>query len=70
MKKLVGISHTKQIYHAEWLSKLLLAAKYRQENITDIEDFVWKLCVNFIALNSVTKIIAMPISRCDTAVGL
>ena len=38
--------------------------------MTDIADFVWRFCVNYIALNAVTKIIAMPIPRCDTAVGI
>ena len=38
---IVDIGHTKQIYHVEWLSKPPLAAKSHQENITDIEDFVW-----------------------------
>ena len=41
-----------------------------QENVTDIEDFVWRFCVNYIALNAVTKIIAMPIPQCDSAVGM
>ena len=47
----------------------LLATKPHQDNITDIEDFVWNFCVNYIALNSVTKSIDMPIPRCDTYVG-
>ena len=68
--KLVEIGHDEQIYYGEWLSKPLLATEPHQENITDIEDFVWRFCVNYIALNSVTKIIAMPIPRYDTAVGL
>ena len=68
--KLVEIGHAKHIYHGEWLSKPLLTAKTNQENSTEIEDFVWRFCVNYIALNSITKIIAMPIPRCDTAVGL
>ena len=68
--KLVELGHAKQIYHGQWLSKPLLAAKPHQENITEIEDFVWRFCVNYTALNSVTKIIAMPIPRCDTSVGI
>ena len=31
---------------------------------------MWHFCVNYIALNAVTKIIAMPISRCDDAVNM
>ena len=68
--KLVEIGHAKNIYRGEWISKPLLTAKPHQENTTDIEDFAWIFCANYIALNSVTKIIAMPIPRYDTAVGL
>ena len=58
------------IHDGQWLSKPLLAAKPHQENVTDIENFVWRFCVNYIPLNSVTKIIAMPIQRCDEAVTM
>ena len=67
--KLIELGHAGQIHQGEWLSKPILAAKPHQENITDIEDFVWRFCVSYIQLNSVTRIIAMPIPRCDTAVG-
>ena len=67
--KLLELGHIKQIYEGEWLSKPLLAAKPHQENVTHIEDFVWRFCVSYIRLNSVTKIITMPIPRCDSAVG-
>ena len=67
--KLLELGHIKQIYEGEWLSKPLLAAKPHQENVTNIEDFVWRFCVSYIRLNSVTKIITMPIPRCDSAVG-
>ena len=43
--------------------------KPHQEDITDIEDFVWHFCVNYIPLNAVTKAIAFPIPRCDDAVN-
>jgi hypothetical protein len=68
--KLVELGHVGQIHDGEWLSKPLLAAKPHQENVTNIEDFVWRFCVNYIALNAVTKIVAMPIPRCDSAVGM
>ena len=38
--------------------------------MTDIANFVWRFCVNYIALNAATKIIAMPIPRCDEAVTM
>ena len=63
------LGHVKQVHDGAWLSKPLLAPKPHQENVTDIDDFVWRFCVNYIPLNSITKIIAMPIPRCDEAVG-
>ena len=66
--KLIELGHIGQIHDGEWLSNPLIAAKPHQENVTDIANFVWRFCVNYIALNAVTKIIVMPIPRCDTAV--
>ncbi|KAL3803007.1 hypothetical protein HJC23_008983 [Cyclotella cryptica] len=45
-----------------------LAPKPHQENVFDIDDYIWRLCVNYIGLNRVTKIITYPIPRCDFAV--
>ena len=68
--KLVELGYVGQIHDGKWLSKPLLAAKPHQENVTDIADFVWQFCVNYIALNAVTKIVAMPIPCCDAAVSM
>jgi hypothetical protein len=51
-----------------WLFKALLAAKPHQEHVRCIDDFVWRFCVNYIPPNSVTRLIAYPIPRCDSAV--
>ena len=37
-----------------WISLLLLAIKYHQEKCADISAFVWKLCVSYRPLNSIT----------------
>ena len=66
--KLNEVGHIQQIRDGAWLFKALLAPKPHQEHIRDIEDFVWRFCVNYIPLNSVTRVIAYPIPRCDTAV--
>jgi hypothetical protein len=50
-----------QIADGRWLFKALLAAKPHQEHVRNIEDFVWRFCVNYIPLNCVTCIIAYPI---------
>ena len=51
-----------------WLSMIVLAPKPHQEHIIDIEDFIWRLCVNYRGLNSVTLPHSFPIPRCDQAV--
>ena len=64
------LGQIKQISEGGWLFKALLAAKPHQEHITNIADFVWRFCVNYIPLNAVTRVIAYPIPRCDNAVNL
>ena len=51
-----------------WLFKETLAPTPHQEHIVDICDFVWRLCVNYIPLNAMTRVIAYPIPRCGDAV--
>jgi hypothetical protein len=65
--KKVGQIH--QITDGRWLFKTLLALKPHQEHVRNIDDFVWRFCVNYIPLNSVTQIIAYPIPRCDSAIN-
>ena len=62
------VGHIRQIHDGRWLFKCVLAAKPHQEHVRDINDFVWRFCVNYQPLNSVTRIIAYPIPRCDSAV--
>ena len=38
-----------------WGTLLLLAAKPHQESCTNIDQFVWRLCVSYRALNGVTR---------------
>jgi len=38
-----------------WGSSIVLAAKPHQEHVIDIKDFVWRMCVSYRKLNSVTK---------------
>jgi hypothetical protein len=35
----------------------------------DINKFIWCFCINYILLNSVTRIIAYPIPRCELAIN-
>ena len=67
---LLKLGHIKQIHGGSWQFKALLAAKPHQEDITNIDNFVWRFCVNYIPLNMITCLIAYPIPRCDAAVSL
>ena len=68
MQKAIAGLEQGQIHDGRWLFKCVLAAKPCQEHIRDIDEFVWRFCVNYQPLNSVTRIIAYPIPRCDSAV--
>ncbi len=58
---LAEVRHIRQITDRQWLFKALLAAKPHQESVYNIDDFVWRFCLNYIPLNSVTLQIAYPI---------
>jgi len=62
------VGHIRQIHDGRWLFKCVLAPKPHQEHVRDINEFVWRFCVNYQPLNSVTRIITYPIPRCDSAV--
>ena len=65
------LGHIRQIHDGPWLFKALLAPKPHQEQISNIKDFVWRFCVNYIRLNLITQPIAYPIlPRCDSAIYL
>jgi hypothetical protein len=57
---LAKVGHICQIHDGQLLFKALLAAKPHQEHISNIEDFVWRFCVNYIPLSQVTHQIASP----------
>ena len=47
-----------------WDYRLLLATKSYQEGCIDIKDFIWRLCVSYRSLNSVTRSFKFTIPRC------
>jgi hypothetical protein len=67
---LAKVGQIVQIHDGHWLFKALLAAKPHQEHVSNIDDFVWRFCVNYIPLNQVTRLIAFSSPRCDMAVGI
>ena len=46
----------------------MLAPKPPQEGISDVKDFVWRICVSYRGLNKVTNPFEYPIGRCDSAI--
>jgi hypothetical protein len=64
------LGQIEQTHSGQWLFKALLAPKPHQEHVTNIDDFVWRFCVNFIPLNAVTRVVAYPIPHCDSAAML
>jgi hypothetical protein len=65
---LAKVGHIHHITDGSWLFKALLAPKPLQEHVQNIDNFVWRFCMNYTPLNCVTCIIAYPIPRCDLAV--
>lgn len=51
-----------------WGSLIVLAAKPHQEYVTNIDDFIWRMCVSYRKLNEVTKPFEFPIPRCDDSI--
>ena len=72
------MKQVEQLLHNEWIeecggpwgSMIVLAQKPHQEHITDINEFVWRMCVSYRKLNSVTKPFQFPIPRCDDAINI
>ena len=51
-----------------WGSMIVLAAKPHQEPITWVEDFIWRMCISYRKLNSMTRPFEYPIPRCNDAI--
>ena len=53
-----------------WVSKIVLSLKPHQVNISNIDDFIWRMCVSCRGLKKVTKPFEYPIPSCDDAITL
>jgi hypothetical protein len=67
---LAKLGHIRQIHNGGWRFKALLAPKPHQEHVSNIDEFVWCFCVNYIPLNQITCLVAYPIPWCDSTVYL
>ena len=51
-------------------SSIVLAAKPHQEHIKYIDNFVWRMCISYRKLNTITKPFEFTIPRCDDAIAI
>jgi hypothetical protein len=51
-----------------WGSLVVLAPKPHQEDVEHVSDFIWRMCVSYGRLNSVTLPFKYPIPRCEDAI--
>ena len=49
---------------------ITVAQKTHQENVINIDDFIWRMCVSYRRLNIITKPFQFPIPRCDNAITI
>ena len=47
---------------------IVLAPKPHQENIVNIVDLIWRMCVSYRRINAITKPFQFPIPRYDDAI--
>jgi hypothetical protein len=66
--KLLDLGFVKPDSTSPWGARITLAPKPHQENITEMEDYIWRFCINYIRLNMVTRLAEYPIPRCNDAV--
>jgi hypothetical protein len=66
--KLLSLGFIKPNSTSPWGAHITLAPKPHQENITEMENYIWRFCINYIWLNMVTQLAEYPIPRCDDAV--
>jgi len=59
-----------ELCYGTWGSAIVLAAKPHQEHVVDIKDFIWRMCMSYRKLNSVTKQFQYPIPCCDEAISI
>ncbi len=75
-KSVIIMEQVQTLLHNEWIeeckgpwgSMIVLTPKPHQEHINKIEEFIWRMCISYHKLNSITEPFEYPIPRCDNAV--
>ena len=71
------MEHIRLLQNNNWIRKcptgsygapIVLAPKPHQEEVDNLEDFVWQMCVSYRALNRISKPFGYPIGICNDAV--
>ena len=68
IKTLLHNRWAKEIQGSPWGFPIVLAPKPHQEEVMNIDDYIWRMCVSYRGLNRITKVFAYPISRCDSSI--
>ena len=64
------MKHIKVLLHNKWIvecnsgaygAPIVLVPKPHQEDVENIDDFVWRMCVSYRALNKITRPFEYPI---------
>ena len=53
-----------------WGSMFVLAQNPHQENVVNMEDFIWRICALYHLLNYITKWFQFLIDRCDGTINI
>jgi hypothetical protein len=65
---LLQLRHIAKDRTSPWGFIITLAPKPHQENVTNINEYVWRFCISYILLNKITRPAEYSIPRCDDAV--
>jgi hypothetical protein len=66
--KLLEMMFIRQDVKSPWASRITLAPKPHQEAVMNINEYIWRFCINYIQVNIVTRPAEYRIPRCDGAV--
>ena len=55
-------------YGGPWGSSIVLTANPHHKYVTNIENFIWRMCVSYFKLNNITKPFEFTIPCCDDAI--